>query len=40
MGDIDLDAVRYPDSEEDVEVQSKFDERFFRGEVKFGPIRV
>jgi len=31
MGD-DLDAVRYPDSGDEVEeVESKFDERFFRG---------
>ena len=33
MGDIDLDTVRYPDSGDEVEIQSKFDERFFRGDL-------
>ena len=34
MGDFNLDAVRLPDSDDEVEVQSKFDDRFFRGKVK------
>lgn len=34
MGDFNLDAVRLPDSDDEVEVQSKFDDRFFKGKVK------
>ena len=34
MGDFNLDSVRLPDSDDEVDVQSKFDERFFRGKVK------
>ena len=41
MGDFNLDSVRLPDSDDEVDVQSKFDERFFRGKVKKnGPIRI
>ena len=40
MGDFNLDDVRLPDSDDEVDVQSKFDERFFKGKVKIGPIRI